>query len=527
VPDSGGTIYLNVIANGAWTLNGPGTMSQSEGTATEGTVVSVVIPANSYSTRNEFYYTLTMDNGTWVRSQYINQAGAGNPYITPVPSLTTIPASGGTQQVFITSNVDWSGLTTYPAWLSISPTSGTSGTTQATITALLNTGSMRSGQIALQHLGYNEFLNNITVLQEGGGVQPVTGFTISPQSATSPASGDSFTISVESTDPWELSSNDGFLAISPVSGGSGTTSVSVTVGANSGASRTGSIAFAFQSDPSDVLATFSLTQEAYAQPGSFKYKGTTALVPRGSTPYMNENGNAITETGDVTVSSGDWSPYREKSFSGDLCELGNSAFSGRTAFTALRWTVSGGKPMKIGNYAFREVPALQSVEIYGTGTGWIGNYAFYGCTALTAVTINFPDAYTAGSHVYACFSGCTNLVEADVSVNRNYIDNTYPWFAGCTSLRTVTLRSTGGSGQTLTCSSSLFNGNTALETVTLSGYTDVGVSYKVFYNCSSLTDVYWDGTVDDATSIGNMWSSGCPAITVHCSDGNYTVPSTL
>lgn len=535
VPDTGGTIYLNVIANGAWTLNGQGTMSQSAGTATEGTVVSVVIPENSYSTQNQFYYTLTMENGTWVRSQYINQAGAGNPYITPVPSMMTLNASGGTAQVQISANVDWSGLTTYPAWLTIAPTSGTSGTTQAVVTAQPNTGSTsRYGQIMLQHLGYNEFLNNITVFQEGASEpEPGSGITISPMSRTSPESGDSFTISVVSSGPWELTSNDAFITASPVSGGSGTTSVSVTVDANSSSARTGSITFALQSDPSTVLATFGLEQQAHVDTqGYFKYKSSTgdSLVPRGATPYMNENGNAITETDDVTVSSGDWSPYREKTFSGDLCELGNSAFSGRTAgFYALRWTVSGGKPMKIGNQAFRECTALQSVEIYGTGSGWIGNYAFYGCTALTAVTINFPDEYTAGGSVNPPFYGCTNLVTADISVNKNNINNIGDWFSGCTSLKTVTLRSTGtGTTLNITASSSdLFKGNANLETVTLSGYTSINASYKVFVNCQSLTDVYWNGTVAEAGVVGSKWSSGCPSFVVHCSDGNYTVPSTL
>ena len=441
VPDTGGTIYLNVIANGPWTLNGQGTMSQSAGTATQGTVVSVNIPANSYSTQNQFYYTLTMPNGTWVRSQYINQAGAGNPYIVATPYDHTSPLSGDTFDISVQSNVDWVAYVTYD-----------------------------------------------------------------------------------------------FATLSVSAGTAGTSVVSVTVSSYTGDTRHCMITFSSQQAPGNVLATVYVTQEAYDPPvplpteNAFLYKASGPLSATTASAFKDESGNTLTVVSDTLVTSGEWSPYYSRVFNEDLAQLYSNALSGNTDLTAVKWFGASGGTTEIGTRAFRDCTNLESVEIRGTGAGWLGGSAFYNCSALTSVTVVYSSSLDYNNPVEYIFSGCTSLVSGDMSVHKN---QTYAnWIAYLPALKEFTFRPVS-SGTTLDLNwKSLATSCQSLETITLSGYTAINTSRLpswVLLGLPSLKDVYWGGTVSDAQNIFTAGTSvqQCSAFTVHCSDGDYTVPSTL
>ena len=89
----------------------------------------------------------------------------------------------------------------------------------------------------------------------------------------------------------------------------------------------------------------------------------------------------------------------------------------------------------------------------------------------------------------------------------------------------------------------------ALERVTLSEGTEV-INHQAFFNCEALTeihlpksmtalglqafaycfsleDIHYAGTQEewDAIDKGEAWNQGCPALTVHCSDGDLTIPA--
>lgn len=48
-----------------------------------------------------------------------------------------------------------------------------------------------------------------------------------------------------------------------------------------------------------------------------------------------------------------------------------------------------------------------------------------------------------------------------------------------------------------------------------------------FVECSNLTTINYSGTQAEwnAIDFGNQWNSGCGEITVHCTDGDITIPA--
>ena len=70
-----------------------------------------------------------------------------------------------------------------------------------------------------------------------------------------------------------------------------------------------------------------------------------------------------------------------------------------------------------------------------------------------------------------------------------------------------------------------------LTSITLPG-SILNIGAHAFYNCQSLRDIYFNGTKEQWDSIqkysddGYMtWNQGCPEITVHCTDGDITIPA--
>ena len=445
VPDTGGTIYLKVVANGPWTLNGRGTMSQSAGTETTGTTVSVVIPANTYQSVSDFYYTLTLPNGTYTRSQYIRQAGAGNPSIT-----------------------------------------------------------------------------------------------VSPSNRTSPSSGESFYVTVNSNVPWTAYTNYNFLTLSANSGTTGETQVLVTVASNDSSQRTDMITFRSQDAPGNVLATTYVTQEAYVDlSNKLWYKSQVAITPNGGTAKITDtSGHTCTVSDSVMVSQGEFAPHWEFQFSTNYIPevLSGATFSGNTNLTAFRWYGSESGDTALYGEAFKGCTALETVEIYGRNKGCYYGNVFEGCTSLKSVVVNFAttgNSMTTGDYGLNgfLFSGCTALESVDMSMPYNYWPNVNSIFTGATSLQTITIRKCGSTGTFGANKGHMFYDIPSLNTVNLENISYISfstTSVKLFYKCPNLAHVYWSGTMQSAQTVfSSQRISQCSAFTVHCTDGDYSVASTL
>lgn len=165
----------------------------------------------------------------------------------------------------------------------------------------------------------------------------------------------------------------------------------------------------------------------------------------------------------------------------------------------------------IGNYAFSSCEKLASVTIpdsvltigsrafffcddlttvtMGAGVTTLGDEVFAGCRELRAILL--PDSLTEiGEHA---FRYCDALGELTIPASVTTIG--YGAFAGCSSLTTMVLPA----GLT-TIAGGLFRGCRSLTELTIPVSVTV-IQFSAFYGCPKLSDVYYDGTVDEKLEI--------------------------
>lgn len=170
-------------------------------------------------------------------------------------SSLSFTADGGSESVTITSNFNWETINT-PSWITLSKTSGSSGTTSVTVTAAASTStSSRTGTITL---GNSSKSVSISVSQSAASVSNEISASVTSLSFS--AAGESKSISVTSNFAWETISKPSWITISPSSGSSGTTSLTITADkTTSTSSRTGSISLG---KSSSATVSISVSQAA-------------------------------------------------------------------------------------------------------------------------------------------------------------------------------------------------------------------------------------------------------------------------
>jgi hypothetical protein len=179
----------------------------------------------------------------------VNQAAAP---VVPVCTYTlsagstSVTAIGATGSVDVTApaNCAWT-ATTSAAWITIA--SGASGSGNGTVgfVVLPNLGAARSDSILIG--GQTFTVNQAAVL-------PTCTYTLSASSATIPAAGGTgtFNVTAPAGCTWTAVTSATWITITAGASGSGNGTVSFTVAANTGASRTDNIVVAGQ--------TFTVTQ---------------------------------------------------------------------------------------------------------------------------------------------------------------------------------------------------------------------------------------------------------------------------
>ena len=164
----------------------------------------------------------------------------------------------------------------------------------------------------------------------------------------------------------------------------------------------------------------------------------------------------------------------------------------------------------IGESAFSGCKGLENIDIPDSVTS-IGNGAFQGCTGLTSIEI--PSGITTiGANT---FTDCTNLINVSIPDGVTSIGD-YAFFR-CVNLKSIELPKSVVSINYSAFHSSGLTSINIPEGVTL-------IDRDVFNGCTSLTDITFEGTVDQwyAISKGSRWNEGVPATYVQCSDGQVT-----
>lgn len=200
---------------------------------------------------NETYYEV--DFSTWEgasgKSLYVPYATAPwdtgdifvwveNSAIDGNKSEVTFDKDGGTDSTFeITAADDWTAVAS-DNWFALSDLSGTTGTTAIDITAQSYSGtSARTGTVTFTCSGETFVL---TVNQEG-----IRGVSADTSALTFKATGGSETVEVDSDLAWDAVPSDNWISVSPASGSSGVSAVTIAASAYSDttSARTGSVTF--------------------------------------------------------------------------------------------------------------------------------------------------------------------------------------------------------------------------------------------------------------------------------------------
>ncbi len=219
------------------------------------------------------------DSKNWVIQYYFGNTNieeiTGNYTCGSVYGLTLAPATiptfsyqGGEKKITVTSTGNWKLDETalLPAWLSVEPKQGSSGT-QVTVTAVPNAekGIHRAALTFL--LSDAENTKQVVVLTQTG--RPEEFITVAPfQDYIFPIEGETkenyFT--VESTGEWTVtSSNAEWFPVETKSGAAGTTKVTIKADANSKGERKTKLTFALKEKP-DVKQVVMLTQKGTSEP---------------------------------------------------------------------------------------------------------------------------------------------------------------------------------------------------------------------------------------------------------------------
>ena len=127
-----------------------------------------------------------------------------------------------------------------------------------------------------------------------------------------------------------------------------------------------------------------------------------------------------------------------------------------------------------------------------------GQY-FKDCSALKSIRLPSWMEYV----IHDLFNGCTSLESISMSESTQYIGKDA--FKDCTSLTSITLPKdiTGAS----------------------SGSHIHGIDTGAFAGCTSLADIYYEGTISDWAGVkqGSGWYKDVPASVIHCIDGDTAI----
>ncbi len=154
-----------------------------------------------------------------------------------VDYLKTFSAKAGDSDYFILqSNTTWK-IASYPSWVTVSPLSGT-GNAHITVTVKENTGAQRTDVITISGTGVLRDASISALQLAGSSIQ--SSLSVDWLKTFSAIAGDKDYFIVTSNTTWKIESFPNWVTVSPLTG-TGKANVTVTVQANTGIQRTGTI----------------------------------------------------------------------------------------------------------------------------------------------------------------------------------------------------------------------------------------------------------------------------------------------
>lgn len=244
---------VRVTSNVAWTASSSKswlTLNRTNGDGDANIVITAKENTSSSQRTAIVTFSSAVGNKTYAKLEVMQDAASSS----VSPAALSFSVDGGTEELTITSNVNWR-LDSSLSWISISPDSGT-GSTRVSVAAEKNQSSNgRSGFISLKN-SYGETIQDIRISQAG------TAASAYPSSIHfTNVEGDQQQISISSNSSWTLTTTADWIELNITSGnGNGEVNVSTTVN-NSGSERSAEILL--KNGAGETLQTIIVTQDSY------------------------------------------------------------------------------------------------------------------------------------------------------------------------------------------------------------------------------------------------------------------------
>jgi hypothetical protein len=269
VPAAGGTGSISVESQSLcdWmvTSNAPWITVTSAPTGRGNGAVTFAVAANTGAARTG---TITISNRTFTLSQAAGAAPSPTPpacTFTIAPTSQNVAATAGTGTVNVTTTAAcaWTAISN-AAWLTV--TAGAAGTGNGTVGVNIaaNTGAARSGTITIAGQTFT--------VNQAAFVAPCT-YSIAPtsQNVDAAASTTSVTVTTTAACSWTAASGAPFITVTSGASGTGNGSVGLSIAANTGAARSGTVSIAGQ--------TFTVNQAAIVAPCTYSIAPTSQSMP--------------------------------------------------------------------------------------------------------------------------------------------------------------------------------------------------------------------------------------------------------
>jgi len=254
------TVKVTAVVGCAWTAtsNDRWISVKAGGSGTrDGTVTLEADPNSGANSRNGsltiagMAFDVTQSGTAPTPTQPPPQSPPPTPTPTPIPPTPgctyaisptsfSAPAAGGasTAVVQTAAGCSWS-ATSDVGWMTASPFTGIGGAS-VTFSVAVNAGAARTGRLTIAG-------QTLVVTQAAAPPPPPTcSYSINPASQSIGALGGTGTIAVSTTAscPWSAASNDNWISVTSGASGSGNGNVAITIAANLGPARVGTVTVA-------------------------------------------------------------------------------------------------------------------------------------------------------------------------------------------------------------------------------------------------------------------------------------------
>lgn len=258
----GGTGNLTVTSTvGDWYVSGTSwvTVLPSYGTAGSSWPVQISVGKNTGGTRSG---VIRFTDGTYFADVAITQA-AGTGTIVVTPANIDLSNTSGTTSLEVTSSAAWNAeivFSAYVDWLSLSETSGISGSANIDLVSIANTTIYaRTATLRFFHTADTSIYQYVNVSQAAGSRV----INIEPPYAHFTSTASSKSITLNTNDAWKATITTGdFISLDISAGSTGTSTVNISVEQNgTGETRQGWVRFYHAADTS-VFYDFEISQSA-------------------------------------------------------------------------------------------------------------------------------------------------------------------------------------------------------------------------------------------------------------------------